>query len=151
MFQSTHSRGVRLPIRAQGVTLKIVSIHALTRSATQDFETEFILLIVSIHALTRSATVYNQDGDGKGWFQSTHSRGVRLGSGFSAINNIGFQSTHSRGVRRKVGADESKWLMFQSTHSRGVRQRLTALASLIIKFQSTHSRGVRPWHGKSLV
>ena len=36
MFQSTHSRGVRLPYIPGLVSVIPVSIHALTRSATKD-------------------------------------------------------------------------------------------------------------------
>ena len=80
---------------------KTVSIHALTRSATRRFLSHSRLLTVSIHALTRSATCCyllrfcgyvsfnprtHEECDailgqltGDYLFQSTHSRGVRLG------------------------------------------------------------------------
>ena len=55
-FQSTHSRGVRLETVEIPLESTIISIHALTRSATvknSDIENN---AIISIHALTRSAT-----------------------------------------------------------------------------------------------
>ena len=80
LFQSTHSRGVRLRLTRQaqrykkrfnprtheecdlswGVIHKVtrfVSIHALTRSATSASSMVRLRIRVSIHALTRSATV----------------------------------------------------------------------------------------------
>ncbi len=55
-FQSTHSRGVR---RRNGTAYNasdIISIHALTRSATIPKVVPVSNIIISIHALTRSAT-----------------------------------------------------------------------------------------------
>ena len=55
-FQSTHSRGVRhSPTLAVNATF-LVSIHALTRSATSACSCLSLASGVSIHALTRSAT-----------------------------------------------------------------------------------------------
>ena len=78
-FQSTHSRGVRLPKAIDSKVVLDVSIHALTRSATQcarhtaclrhgfnprtheecdeEYPCNCLTLPVSIHALTRSATL----------------------------------------------------------------------------------------------
>ena len=77
-FQSTHSRGVRL-IHIDGQLLdQHISIHALTRSATEsDFPFDTADMI-SIHALTRSATQILDIVLLIALFQSTHSRGVRL-------------------------------------------------------------------------
>ena len=59
----------------------IISIHALTRSATTIDRPLTQAEIISIHALTRSATLYSQRINlSLTKFQSTHSRGVRLGS-----------------------------------------------------------------------
>ena len=79
LFQSTHSRGVRRGTPTSYPTLP-VSIHALTRSATSNFNYAERCRIVSIHALTRSATARPSFGTGFCLFQSTHSRGVRPGS-----------------------------------------------------------------------
>ena len=57
-FQSTHSRGVRPYADYFGGSIKTVSIHALTRSATA----VCVLVVLQL-----------------GSFQSTHSRGVRRG------------------------------------------------------------------------
>ena len=57
----------------------VISIHALTGSAT-DTENDYDLkYIISIHALTGSATQYAGLLQDIFEFQSTHSRGVRLG------------------------------------------------------------------------
>ena len=77
-FQSTHSRGVRRNPTWEDVTTKVISIHALTGSAT-----------------------YRQKLFGP-WghqFQSTHSQGVRLGLIWNKISFDRFQSTHPRRVR----------------------------------------------------
>ena len=99
-FQSTHSRGVRLKLRDQYRAYGYVSIHALTRSATEYTAKADTVQKVSIHALTRSATqgnilrteLYRE-------FQSTHSRGVRQDDADLIKQMSEFQSTHSRGVR----------------------------------------------------
>ena len=57
----------------------LVSIHALTRSATHLWERNPSPEDVSIHALTRSATRIKINKPASERFQSTHSRGVRLG------------------------------------------------------------------------
>ena len=98
MFQSTHSRGVRPAggwIQSSQrsfnprtheecdtgkflqPTIQIVSIHALTRSATLIDQIYHLPFHVSIHALTRSATTLTPSTKGYLRFQSTHSRGVR--------------------------------------------------------------------------
>ena len=55
-FQSTHSRGVRLNIVKSEYERKIISIHALARSATLDIGQVVDFVMISIHALARSAT-----------------------------------------------------------------------------------------------
>ena len=55
-FQSTHSRGVRLETVEIPLESTIISIHALTRSATYADEDATLAYGISIHALTRSAT-----------------------------------------------------------------------------------------------
>ena len=97
LFQSTHSRGVRLISFAKFASLRAVSIHALTRSATSFKGFLFFFAdSVSIHALTRSATkfyVIIMEYFRK--FQSTHSRGVRLYiPGNSALNPCFNPRTH---------------------------------------------------------
>ena len=56
LFQSTHSRGVRLSEAFQQDESLSISIHALTRSATNTEPMVCIINYISIHALTRSAT-----------------------------------------------------------------------------------------------
>ena len=55
-FQSTHSQGVRPQIIIHNNDKLKISIHALTRSATQKMSDSYIEIVISIHALTRSAT-----------------------------------------------------------------------------------------------
>ena len=57
-------------------------------------------LLVSIHALTRSATTTDNYSMTSTLFQSTHSRGVRHQQLNHKNLNQQFQSTHSRGVRQ---------------------------------------------------
>ena len=56
VFQSTHSRGVRLADHCLRRIAVIISIHALTRSATEQHFALDHNWSISIHALTRSAT-----------------------------------------------------------------------------------------------
>ena len=56
-FQSTHSRRVRPSIVILDEAVRLVSIHALTKSATLLLIYALIMLFVSIHALTKSATI----------------------------------------------------------------------------------------------
>ena len=121
MFQSTHSRGVRL---GTSVTDR-KNAH------------------VSIHALTRSATRAENNRSKRSRFQSTHSRGVRLLSIHStascmdvSIHALTRSATFVRPRLFKSGK-------FQSTHSRGVRPFRLGLITFVSWFQSTHSRGVR--------
>ncbi len=99
---------------------------------------------ISIHALTRSATERTGQEFSLDIFQSTHSRGVRRGIYLCIIMKFVFQSTHSRGVRRRRYRRSSKDRRFQSTHSRGVRLPSPTVFEMPVIFQSTHSRGVRP-------
>ena len=103
VFQSTHSRGVRLALYLRRTD------HAGFNPRTHEecdtiSQTIKFLDYVSIHALTRSAT----------WilpllppkliqFQSTHSRGVRRFDLSKKVAFTAFQSTHSRGVRLYTG------------------------------------------------
>ena len=57
-----------------------ISIHALTRSATVQVQNLPRNYLISIHALTRSATHLQFCKTSIRIFQSTHSRGVRRGS-----------------------------------------------------------------------
>ena len=84
VFQSTHSRGVRLAAAALVAAAAIISIHALTRSATAIPTAAQTAENISIHALTRSATLQKTTDNNDMLFQSTHSRGVRLGEIVSA-------------------------------------------------------------------
>ena len=56
LFQSTHSRGVRLSTLTLSRSSPMISIHALTRSATFFSDASPLSKAISIHALTRSAT-----------------------------------------------------------------------------------------------
>ena len=99
--------------------------------------------IVSIHALTRSATYRTISTKPEAKFQSMHSRGVRLYRMRKINWMLRFQSTHSRGVRPAAAHTAHATERFQSTHSRGVRRLLGRGPAGVAGFQSTHSRGVR--------
>ena len=104
----------------------------------------FLRDYVSIHALTRSATQISVYYEKEYQFQSTHSRGVRQGRLPACYPRFQFQSTHSRGVRPNKGTKRIGVIAFQSTHSRGVRLSSPYPCKSPVWFQSTHSRGVRP-------
>ena len=121
---------------------------------------------VSIHALTRSATQLGSPfrHHNLGFNPRTHEECDPI-SFFISNQSPLFQSTHSRGVRRLLGLQTFVTILFQSTHSRGVRPAIRRLRDVSIfvsihaltrsatkicsnqdqdeQFQSTHSRGVR--------
>ena len=100
MFQSTHSRGVRLSVAKGFRSSFSVSIHALTRSATYT-RGNVRVITNSFNPRTHeecdvyllNCTIFTQK------FQSTHSRGVRHKMSDKQLLGLVFQSTHSRGVR----------------------------------------------------
>ncbi len=122
----------------------IISIHALTRSATgwlpNGFVAEFdfnprtheecdatknkevLSCIISIHALPRSATGWLPNGFVAefDFNPRTHEECDGQFADFCHSRTL-FQSTHSRGVRPNDAIVEAKDFIFQSTHSRGVR------------------------------
>ena len=144
--------------------ISAVSIHALTRSATEMIKELFKTIHVSIHALTRSATLQTWLFLPYREFQSTHSRGVRQIPAHEIIGTSRFQSTHSRGVRRKIqtalsgnkvsihaltrsatgGTPTSYPTLPVSIHAltRSATSAIIQCNSWLL-FQSTHSRGVR--------
>ena len=77
-----------------------ISIHALTRRATECVKIRKPEEKISIHALTRRATLYRNRKPLARQFQSTPSRGGRheQQKGFRSLDK--FQSTPSRGGRR---------------------------------------------------
>jgi len=89
LFQSTHPRGVRLPVSAPAGPGRSVSIHAPTWGATQSFLVQDLMQV----------------------FQSTHPRGVRQGIYADFIAWEMFQSTHPRGVRHTHIA--TRWLAYR--------------------------------------
>ncbi len=143
MFQSTPSRGGRrttcnilpgymrfnprphaegdLRDRARKHTAS-VSIHALTRRATQIKQSQLAVNRVSIHALTRRATCEIGRGNIQQAFQSTPSRGGRRFHAVARRRPNWFQSTPSRGGRLASFCSSFSFSPFQSTPSRGGRQ-----------------------------
>ena len=121
-FQSTHSRGVRLPFclpSRKGTCYFNPRTHEECDSINKrrttpdkyfnprtheecdmDNPSMDIPGMISIHALTRSATLIMLTVLFQIIFQSTHSRGVRHFSQVIYFVKYQFQSTHSRGVRR---------------------------------------------------
>ena len=102
---------------------KQISIHALTRRATGKTSWMMIAFIISIHALTRRATVDKGIQNPFRVFQSTPSRGGRHLMPLSLSRCGIFQSTPSRGGRpAKSWVDKVLQAAFQSTPSRGGRR-----------------------------
>ena len=89
-FQSTHSRGVRHPARLSG----LVYIPGFNPRTHEECDTlsngDTTVEIVSIHALTRSATKNDRSYFSYLMFQSTHSRGVRLSKRLLLYNGGSF-------------------------------------------------------------
>ena len=144
MFQSTHSRGVRLQLDSAVLDqLQFQSTHSRGVRPLR-LVYNIVTRVVSIHALTRSATPRPSQFVSNEMFQSTHSRGVRrVMSNLFNFESV-FQSTHSRGVRPFLKRNGIYSDLFQSTHSRGVRRSSLCIVCSKKGFQSTHSRGVRP-------
>ena len=137
VFQSTHSRGVRLCIpshttHSRGVRLCIPS-HTWRRSCR-------------FNPRTREEC---DDVDGFppcpfAKFQSTHSRGVQPTGRSAWYASVRFQSTHSRGVRRcrRRGARRRVVVSIHAL-ARSATSSVLDLFDPGFRFQSTHSRGVR--------
>ena len=103
-----------------------ISIHALTKSATDTGALRKAWAVISIHALTKSATVsvpYLQGIDDISIHALTKSATDDL---VTYINDWReFQSTHSQRVRPSISATSDSTLsLFQSTHSQRVRLNL---------------------------
>ena len=120
-FQSTHPRGVRLPIDNERGTVIDISIHAPTWGATRR----------------------KNDGDLEGKFQSTHPRGVRRswGKGEEAVDDFN--------PRTHVGCDffrlrdGARLCDFNPRTHVGCDPVLKQRQNILTIFQSTHPRGVR--------
>ena len=104
------------------ITSDAVSIHALTRSATDQQQREILIISVSIHALTRSATF----GDrflSIGFYVSIHAltrSATEISKPYVQSKDSFNPRTHEEcDAKRKSGKGQTR--MFQSTHSRGVR------------------------------
>ncbi len=92
-----------------------ISIHALTRSATLDRFAFKRARQISIHALTRSATCAQHDSGSEGFYFNprTHEECDGIVKGFNDLACT-FQSTHSRGVRLRIVAIINEF-MYKST------------------------------------
>ena len=121
-----------------------ISIHALTRSATSLYKWPNLCSVISIHALTRSATTMScwRSVCSIDFNPRTHEE-CDAATFREGLQDSLFQSTHSRGVRLFLSAIRASESIFQSTHSRGVRLAQDNTSSYPCEFQSTHSRGVR--------
>ena len=98
-FQSTHPRGVRLPLPSIG--RRAASFNPRTHEGCDGTFAVYVLEFLL--------------------FQSTHPRGVRLSLMRIKMSTTSFQSTHPRGVRLSSRKASLLILRFQSTHPRGVR------------------------------
>ena len=144
-----------------------ISIHALTRSATEQGASRSIVDSISIHALTRSATAESgRLSQLEKAFQSTHSRGVRRSiSVRTAAQHPDFNPrTHEECDTASAIVCFACWISIHAltrsattqrkpkftpatnfnprTHEECDRSPLPFRAHYIT-FQSTHSRGVR--------
>ena len=77
MFQSTHSRGVRLALLGSQTQAPVFQSTHSRGVRPINGHSYFANETVSIHALTRSATGQSSEVSATALFQSTHSRGVR--------------------------------------------------------------------------
>ncbi len=165
LFQSTHSRGVRLDF-VESIGALFQSTHSRTYTAVP----------ISIHALTRSATavawffdlvkIYfnprtHEECDAlpfllfnlaiRDFNPRTHEEcDEHLNQSLShRYNRYHFNPrTHEECDIRSFSASVERY-PFQSTHSRGVRHKTLCSRSRLGQFQSTHSRGVRPFAVKT--
>ena len=143
MFQSTHSRGVRLPMFRQHIYYLNVSIHALTRSATDMQFGPYSETRVSIHALTRSATGHTLSSLRRpGSFNPRTHEECDIWSATGRKSTVAFQSTHSRGVRPSHAMTRASMAVSIHALTRSATWPLPVAPSHW-QFQSTHSRGVR--------
>ena len=119
-----------------------VSIHALTRRATQSGHHRFLQYLVSIHALTRRATSMHTFSGLSSGFQSTPSRGGRPKDEGREPAKISFNPRpHAEGDKiEKV----THLYFFVSIHALTRRATSSFLNFIsICLFQSTPSRGGR--------
>ena len=126
------------------VAVKLVSIHALTRSATPP-NTPYINITFCFNPRTHEeCDLTSSTGLPSRRFQSTHSRGVRLFFQKKFDSTYKFQSTHSRGVRRTHLTYTARCIRgFNPRTHEECDEQCLADHLAILKFQSTHSRGVR--------
>ena len=115
----------------------------------------YLTILISIHAPTWGATILEVCSAMSKAFQSTHPRGVRLGSpiehtrkvtNFNPRTHVGCDNyeTHTLSVfsnfnpRTHVGCDtfitplSFDFMLFQSTHPRGVRLQLGVVAPVVM-------------------
>ena len=120
-FQSTHSRGVRHVLVFNKITLFLVSIHALTRSATCGGNRTASRSVVSIHALTRSATrnVVNLFYVKRVSIHALTRSATVLDPIFGVAADVSIHALTRSATLQLI--KYSTIQLFQSTHSRGVR------------------------------
>ena len=144
-FQSTHSRGVRLPGFRCCRWLLCISIHALTRSATKGNGWIFHFSDISIHALTRSATASGLKVVGPG--------GISIHALTRSATNLAISmfippliSIHAL-TRSATSVRSAPWpraaYFNPRTHEECDICKVKGIGLWAGLFQSTHSRGVR--------
>ena len=143
VFQSTHSRGVRLADHCLRRIAVIISIHALTRSATEQHFALDHNWSISIHALTRSAT--GRYGDTAMILQISIHALTR-----SATEKLGKRHENILISIHALTRSATKSVRFVVTSTSISIHALTRSATKktcksppCVRFQSTHSRGVR--------
>ena len=165
IFQSTHSRGVRLPyIRCNLALIQYfnprtheecdrppmlafafveISIHALTRSATRHLKHPSYIFIISIHALTRSATIQDPGGPDHRMI-SIHALTRSATLPIHECGDVRLISIHAltRSATVQVQNLPRNYLISIHALTRSATHLQFCKTSIRI-FQSTHSRGVR--------
>ena len=154
LFQSTHSHGVRRHLNDSEDCPSLISIHALTWSATIGRSRVNAEAWISIHALTWSATRKGKELrtldsqisiHALTWSATPYPKDSREGIGIS-IHALTWSATCSRqswtwvlrdfNPRTHMECDVGKAMgvhpavVFQSTHSHGVRQWKTKIITL---------------------
>ena len=143
-FQSTHSRGVRHLAHALTVTPLAISIHALTRSATNKQCEYRRVIFISIHALTRSATVILKQNapEQRNFNPRTHEECDCTTDSITSFMDYFNPRTHEECDRISFLLHPNHPDFNPRTHEE-CDQKPRSFELIPHQFQSTHSRGVR--------
>ena len=122
----------------------LISIHALTKSATRDKIGKYPYVAISIHALTKSATaIYVNVNRNRVYFNPRTHKECDKGTSICGFIKIYFNPRTHKECDRFPWTDKHQLDIFQSTHSQRVRLHNFSFSFVNKKFQSTHSQRVR--------